>query len=319
MKEIGGFFELELPIVKKEYHKNPIHLNSGRSALKYILIAKKVTEIHLPYYSCESIITTVNNAGIKIEFYNIDSNFYPLIEKTSPSSYLLYINYFGVCDQQVQDVAERFKNVIIDNTQAFFSLPLKGKDTFYSPRKFFGVSDGGYLYTDTLIEQTLNIDTSFDQMTHLLKRIDISANESYSLFQEHEEQLGHSGIRSMSRITRRILGSIDYKSAEEIRVRNFKYLHENLGEYNELIFTGSENISIPMVYPLMLNKSGLKEALIKESIFIATYWKEALKSQRITNFEANLVTKLLALPIDQRYTVDDMRRIVSVVRTLIEK
>lgn len=36
MKEIGGFFELELP-QKEEYHSKAIRLNTGRNCLEYIL------------------------------------------------------------------------------------------------------------------------------------------------------------------------------------------------------------------------------------------------------------------------------------------
>ena len=42
MKELGGYFELELP-KKTEFHKDAVRLNSGRNALEYILLAKSYT------------------------------------------------------------------------------------------------------------------------------------------------------------------------------------------------------------------------------------------------------------------------------------
>ena len=56
------------------------------------------------------------------------------------------------------------KNLIIDNAQAFFAKPLLGIDTFYSPRKFVGVSDGGILATKKILEGVLK-----NEFTHALK------------------------------------------------------------------------------------------------------------------------------------------------------
>ena len=44
MKEIGGYFELELAS-KEEYHTSAIKLNSGRNAFKYILKAQNIKKI----------------------------------------------------------------------------------------------------------------------------------------------------------------------------------------------------------------------------------------------------------------------------------
>ena len=50
-KEIGGFIELELK-QGKHFHKSAILLNSARSALRYVIRAYNIREIHTPYYTC---------------------------------------------------------------------------------------------------------------------------------------------------------------------------------------------------------------------------------------------------------------------------
>ena len=55
MKEIGGYFELELN-KNREYHKNALKLNSGRNALIFILMNLKPRKIYLPYYICDSVL-----------------------------------------------------------------------------------------------------------------------------------------------------------------------------------------------------------------------------------------------------------------------
>ena len=68
--------------------------------------------------------------------------------KTKPNNdeFILWTNYYGNArDNEIKNVSEKYPNLIIDNCHAFFSKPIEGKFNCYSTRKFFGVSDGGYL------------------------------------------------------------------------------------------------------------------------------------------------------------------------------
>ena len=67
-----------------------------------------------------------------------------------------------------------WKQLIVDNTQAF-CFSDRGVDTFYSARKFFGVPDGAYLYTDKFLNVELEQDVSCQRCEHLLRRIDEGA------------------------------------------------------------------------------------------------------------------------------------------------
>ena len=48
MKEIGGYFELELR-EGQEYHKKAIKLNTGRNALELILMVKQYKKVFIPF------------------------------------------------------------------------------------------------------------------------------------------------------------------------------------------------------------------------------------------------------------------------------
>ena len=48
MKEIGGYFELQLR-KGEHYHKGALQLNTARNCLEYILRAKKYKKIYIPY------------------------------------------------------------------------------------------------------------------------------------------------------------------------------------------------------------------------------------------------------------------------------
>jgi len=309
-REIGGFFQLELN-KNYEYHKNAIKLNSSRYGLQYILKAKKYKKIYIPYYDCDSMLQPILQEKVNYEFYHINENFEPVIDKELlEEECLLYINYFGINNKNVYKVKERFKNVVIDNSQAFFEMPLEDIDTIYSCRKFFGVSDGGYLYTNKFLEEDIEEETSYDRGEFLLKRIDRTANETYELFRKNEEYLCKCGMKKMSRLTSSILANVDYEKCKSIRNRNFLYLHENLKNINELKLDSS-NVNGPMFYPLLINDDNLRSKLIKNKIYVATYWKEVKEKIDSKKYEYYLTEKMIPIPIDQRYDIEDMKFIIK--------
>ena len=156
MKAIGGYFELELNR-GVEYHKNAIKLNTGRNCLEYIIKTSGIQKIYIPAYTCNVIMEPIIKLKIKFEFYNIDENLEPIFNKDlSVNEALLYTNYFGIKDKSVKKLARIYKKkLIVDNSQSFFSKPYNILGTFYSPRKFFGVPDGGYLYCKKKIDGLL--------------------------------------------------------------------------------------------------------------------------------------------------------------------
>lgn len=311
-KEIGGFFELELN-KNREYHRDAIRLNSARYCLQYILKARKYRKIYIPYYICNSILQPIIEEDLEYEFYGINENFEPNLKKDIGSNEcLLYVNYFGSNSENTLKVSRNFKNIIIDNTQAFFERPLPNVDTIYSPRKFFGVPDGGYLYIDEEIGIKLEDDVSYNRFDHLLKRIDISASDSYNLFRKNEEIINKSGMKNMSSLTRIILSSIDYENCKKIRNNNFYHLHKYLNKYNN-IKLNIEDLNGCAFYPFITDDDKLKDYLIENKIYVATYWSEVLERVKEDSFEYSLVKKLVPLPIDQRYNNKDMDHIVGII------
>lgn len=318
-KEIGGYFELELNPEKKEYHSGALKLNSGRSCLQYVLRAKKYKKIFVPAYICDSVLQSIKNENVSYEFYSINKYFEPTFNKPINNyDSFLYVNYFGINGRNVNKVTQKFKNIIVDNSQAFFEMPCKNIDTFYSARKFFGVSDGAYLYTETDPDIPLERDISLDRMEHLLKRIESSANGGFALFQKNEYDLGNRGLRGMSKLTEAILGSIDYEKCRYKRNSNFLFLHEKLSKYNELDLD-INTLNGPMVYPFMNSAVNLKEKLINNKVYVATYWKEVTGRVGKNSFEEKLVDDLIPLPIDQRYGLNDMTHIINLIISFIKK
>jgi len=307
MKAIGGYFELELP-KSEEYHKEAIRLNTGRNAFEYILRARNYEEIYLPYYTCDVMLEPIEKLNLKVHFYSIDENFGPVFDFSilKSSDAFVYTNYFGICDKQVLEVSKKCINLIIDNSQAFYANPLPKVDTFYSPRKFFGIPDGAYLYTNVLLNTNFGQDVSISRIEHLTGRIEKEAEAYYKIFQENDNLLSGQPIKKMSNFTKRILESIDYKVAAKKRLKNFLFLHDFLKNQNELKFE-IKNDMIPMVYPF-LSKEGnkLKKILLQNKIFTATYWPNVTSQVSLESLEYNFTQNIIFLPIDQRYSENDI-------------
>lgn len=314
---IGGYFGLELGNGKKEYHVGAIRLNTGRNALEYILRAKNYRKIYLPFYTCSAILEPIDKLGLEYEFYFINDKFLPVFDFSIIRKHeaFVYVNYFGVCEKQIKKIASSCRNLILDNSQAFFSKPINGIDTFYSPRKFFGVPDGAYLYTDKILDMELSQDYSFDRFSHLIGRIDKGAQGFYPFFQRNEDSFKMQKIKKMSHITQRILQNIDYKNVSISRIRNFKYLHKHLKKINQLKLPEVYNFT-PMAYPFLLDSGKiLKKNLIQKKIFVATYWLDVKNLVSDSNlFELYLVDNLVPIPIDQRYNLSQMEDILKIIK-----
>ncbi len=306
-KEYFGFIEFSLK-QKTAYHKNAVKLNCARQAINYIIKAQKYKKVFLPFYICNTVYDALE---VDYEFYYLNQDLTPKIKASSlkKDSAIIYPNYFGTNDDKVLQVISNYKNVIIDNTQAFFQK-IKNCDVVYSPRKFFWVTDGAYLNCSKKLELKLDQDVSYQRMMPLFKRIELGSNAAYKDSLANEDEITNSKMKEMSLLTDKILQSIDYSEIAKIRKNNFAYMHKKLGKINEMKIEISKEM-VPMVYPLLINKINLREKLLKKKIYIPQWWKEVIKNVDKNSYENYLSNNLLPLPIDHRYNKKDLDFIIS--------
>lgn len=317
MRSIGGYFSLELPRnTSSELYPNAIRLNSGRYCLEYILRARGYKKIYLPYYTCDSLLQPVKLLGLDYEFYRIDKDFHIVDDvKVGKEEVLLYTDYYGLMDSYTNEVAYEYSpNVIIDNTQSFFTKPRENTDTFNTCRKYFGVPDGAYLFTDAKLDKDIPQDHSTERMRAVLDRLDKSPEEAFQEYHDCEKALRKSGMRRMSKLTLRIMDSIDYTDVANRRLRNFYRLDKALSSTNEMHFLISCD-TVPMVYPYYSHQKGLREHLIKNKIYVAKYWPNVTEWAGRDSLEADLTEFLLPLPIDQRYGEEEMEYIIDAIKS----
>lgn len=309
-KEIGGYFSLECGHTPL-YHQNGIMLNSARNALRYIIKAYNIKEIAVPYYTCPVVWQAIQIEGCRIIPYDIDDKFLPQ-QEFSNEIFILYNNYFGICHKNIDYLAQKYKNLIIDNAQAFYAAK-QGIASFYSPRKFFGLPDGGIAICDKVYEENFETAVSYNLCSHLLKRLDLGAQSGYKDFQQNEDSFIEQPIQYMSLLTRSLMGNIDYERAKIKRLENFCCLHQALKKKNGLSINLSDD-DVPMIYPFKTDDLSLRQKLIQNKIFVAKYWPKEENNACMASIRAQtLADTIIPLPIDQRYDVEDMKHILSVI------
>ena len=141
--EIGSFIELQFNkgkewYTEKKYPNMSIaRLNTGRAAIFHSVRCFNCDTVYLPYYQCDTVRNFLIKKGIKVKYYKIDEEFTPLLlESQSDNEAIVIVNYYGIMSySRMASLAKAHKNVIIDNSQAFFCDPINGCMNVYSARK----------------------------------------------------------------------------------------------------------------------------------------------------------------------------------------
>jgi hypothetical protein len=290
MNSIGGYFELELHKGQHIYHDTAFAFKSGRSSLRTIFEIIKPSLVHIPFYTCDGLLEPFITDNVNYKFYMVNQLLEPEhLPELETGEYFLYVNYF---------------------------MKGNGKSWFFnSCRKFFGVPDGSFLYPPGKVyPNDIEARNEAYNFKHLLSRFNAHTREGYSSFQENEILCG-GDIKRMSKLSEFLLSNVNFKLCALTRRSNYLYLHNALKTLNifeaPLVGTG-----VPMYYPFLLPQTINREALYAQDIFVPTLWNDVLKRDS-KGFETEklMAKNLLPLPVDHRYNLDDMKRIVVNLKT----
>lgn len=326
-KEYGGYLPLELCQGQERFQfseRDIRRYNCGRTAIYEAALGLKsqVKKIYVPYYICNTVVHAIEQAGIEIERYSLNEELEPIadIEVDNDREGVLIVNYFGLKDNFARKVSDKYAHVILDCTQAFFFEPVMRErvNNIFSCRKFVGVPEGAYLVEKNAHARQLEPGSSWTRYGFLCKAHELGTNGAYQDSLENERQLGEHK-EGMSRLTQRILQGVDYSLIAGKRKENFKRMQEFLGDINRLSLVERHD-GVPQCYPFWAPRATgqkLKEELLKERVYIPTLWKECREICENGSLEVEWTNDLLCLPIDQRYSVEDMEFLSMMVKKLV--
>jgi hypothetical protein len=258
----------------------------------------------------------LREARFEIARYGLAEDFgmkeVPSLQK---GEWLLCVNYFGLCGPQVEELLARLprRQVIVDNSHALFAPPFDCLATIYSPRKFVGAPDGGYLHAAIDVPVPLEQDeASVERCVPLLVRAGHDAESGYDAFLRTQDSLVGQPPKRMSKLTQALLGCVDYESVALRRRSNFAVLLTMLGPgpTRGLSLTGD---AVPLSYPFFSAAAGLRERLIRHRVYVPRYWPQLLEGEGVPEFERYLAHECFPLPCDQRYDAADMEHIAQVI------
>lgn len=311
-KEIGGYLELD-KYGQEMLHEGAAALNCGRNCLAYLIKARRIKKILLPYFICGSVIDTCLKEKVVIRYYRVKEDFHPAEIYAGCDEWVYIVNYYGqLSADEIIHYKNKYKNIIVDNAQAYFEQPAGGADTLYTCRKFFGVPDGAFLYTDSRLDEELEQDESYGRMEFILGRFERPASEFYDKYARNNDMFAEESVKKMSRLTLNLLHGIDYSMVKEKRTRNYCRLHDKLKDINHLKLKITEGA---FAYPLLAeNGPDIRKKLISEKIYIPVLWPDVLENADPGSIEYRYAGNILPLPCDQRYGESEMDLIAEAVK-----
>jgi hypothetical protein len=306
-----------------------LRLADARSAFFVLGQTLRPKKVWLPSYLCTAVVQGFQAASVPIEFFPINDHLScedsGWLERVQRGDLVVRINYFGFLnrDSAFAEAIGRGARVIDDAAQAFLTEGIGNASHYaiYSPRKFVGVPDGGFLVslTDTPIgwpalrpsppvwwEEAL-------QACALRREYDAGATgRDWFLKFQNSERSAPTGLFAMSEFSSGLLDrGFDFSAIAQTRRANYLELLAHLHDF--ALFPGLSDGIVPVGFPVRhRDRDSVRQALIREDIFPPIHWD--LREFIPGSFTAShaLARETMTLPCDQRYDADDMRRISEV-------
>lgn len=329
--EIGSEF-WDVPTISQQnslFSESTQWFLSGRSALKAII--KELGEarsVSLPSWCCDSMIKPFVDAHYSINFYPVYFERGLVQEVDLNADVLFVMDYFGYTGT-IPDLSNYKGTVIRDITHSLFSSTYSDADYYFgSLRKWCGVWTGGYLCTGD--RHKLEIKDGDDQGYTGLRQKAMAEKAEYirgtredkgylEIFDKAEDALEHVGIVRAAYRDVEMLKRLDVKEIKNWRKANAEVLRTAFPDW--LIFPYLLPTDTPMFVPVLVpdgKRDVLRRHLIENDIYCPVHWPVS-EYHRLDERTAHIYQNELSLVCDQRYTENDMYRMVETIRAYMEE
>lgn len=342
MREIGSEFWLERE-PEAVSQRDGCYVLSGRTAIDLIIqdIAKTrpVRSVYMPAWGCDSMIAPFLARGTQIRFYDIchteSTENTEIICHTDFTDYtdILYVtNYFGYENtlpiEIVKKVKEKGAIILYDRTHSFLMendpyLALADY-SFASIRKWMGVIGGAVV--DGVKDYNLKPYPFQDckEKAMRMKKAFIEADTSIDkqAFLNLYGEFGHHLVEDyrnyeMDDLSYALYKTEDFNAMRRKHRENAKYLHEHLkgvrflGELTDKVVP----LFVPVFFDTIEQRNTVRKKLIEAQIYCPIHWPKPAMIPAV--FEVNKIYDTeLSLICDQRYNLDDMDRLVTLINNL---
>lgn len=350
-KEVGSIFPLSDSLINQaeseqvQYTDDRLYYSLCREALGDIAHALGETSktVLIPAYTCQTVITPFEEVGWQCEYYSIKRNLRidlkgldNAIAKHKPS--LLVVHpYFGMDLKEEELVAlngikEKGIAIVLDLTQCLFSTNPYPFASFIvaSYRKWMPIPDGGYLINNTdsvKIQQpeTENGEFTDREIAAMYLRGQYFGNEEQRTkaisirLSKAADHTADSNImpHKMSQVAYNLMAKEDLDTIQKRRFSNYTYLFNHIRE-SEKVTKVCHNMAAVTTAPLYFtifvqDRPSLQRLLAQDSIYAPVIWPVEDERVLIDDEIKYIYEHILAIPCDQRYDEDEMRRAVEII------
>ncbi len=335
-REIGSEF-WNVPTTEQKnrlFPKSTQWFLSGRSALTAIIrdikSKKRVHSVAMPSWCCSSMIIPFLREGLEVHFYPVYWNSNLIQEITMDSDVLFLMDYFGY-SSAVPDVSGYSGSIVRDVTHSIFSATYNDADYYFgSLRKWCGVWTGGYAWSKDghvftmeeaddhgytiLREKAMRLKNSYINGFVDSKGCRVTDKRYLRIYHEAEECLESIGIVPAADRDIRLAEMLDVEMIKAGRRDNAKILRSAFSDW--LIFPEMNDTDCPMFVPILVpggKRDTLHRYLIQHEIYCPIHWPVS-EHHKLGDRELKIYQNELSLVCDQRYTKEDMQRIVVALR-----
>ena len=315
-----------------------------REALLALLQAVEVPRKSalLPAYTCSTVIDPFMQLGWDVAFYSVNMdlslNLESLMAKSRDCcpSVAVFHPYYGMDYSASElDAIKALRDegclTVEDLTQNLFAP--KHEDIFAcrvgSIRKWFPVPDGGFLdspfavcdpsqenesfYIPQLVAMRLRF-KYFETNDTELKDLSIQLNK-YAERHAHESIVMHA----ISDYTLIAMKGLDIDGCIEARRDHFHTLFDGLADCGKVtlpIRDMNRLVGAPLYFPLFVNgdRASFQSQIAERSIYAPVLWRAASEDVVVDDAVRSIYDRILAIPCDQRYSREDMIRVVEAIR-----
>ncbi len=335
-KEIGSEF-WNVPVLEREngfFPKTTLWFLSGRSALQAIvkeLTLKGKKTVAMPSWCCDSMVKPFLEAGMYVRFYPVYCQQCGVVQDIFFHCDVLFLmDYFGYTDEA--PAVSDFNGIVIrDVTHSLFSKSYSDADYhFGSLRKWCGFWTGGFAWAND--GHPLEIADGDDKGYTLLRKKAMEMKDCYinhvpdangnmirdkgylSVYDKAEDLLEDIGIATASDRDVEYAQKLNIDFIKSQRRKNAIVLMQAFAD--KLIFPSLKETDCPMFVPILVpdgKRNDLRRYLIDRKIYCPVHWSVSPYHKLQKGPETDLYDNELSLVCDQRYTEQDMLRMVETI------
>lgn len=288
---------------------------------------RSVARIWAPAYICPAVPDAARAAGAEVRYFPVDVALHPDVEELRRSiaagDAVLMVDYFGRPPHADFIALTRERPDLLwieDRAQALDTgAPTWGTVTLFSPRKLFGIGDGGVLVGEgdlPIAETGAEGDENRLWAPHVARSADPEGGSPqawYGAFRRREDAFVADDPAPMSARSIASLKRIDFQIHSNARRANYAALAHRLRDL--LLWPDVLTPSFaPLAVPLRVHDAtAVARRLADQRIYCARHWAEVPSPLEVYEAAHRLSRQQLSIPCDPTYGPEELARVAEAV------